>query len=237
MYRCVALIPARSGSKRILNKNIKKLNNKPLISYTIKAAIKSKLFDQIILVTDSKKYASIGKKCGAKVPFIRSKNISGSKSPDIQWVKWILKKINFTNCKTDIFFILRPTSPFRTDKTIKKAWNIFFNNRKKIDSLRAVQLCKEHPGKMWMIKKNYIIPIIKSKIKGTPWHSNQYSALPKIYIQNASLEISWVKNPLKNNLIAGNKIIPFYTNNYEGFDINVIEDWEKAEKLAKKLKI
>ena len=237
MYRCVALIPARSGSKRILNKNIKKLNNKPLISYTIKAAIKSKLFDQIILVTDSKKYASIGKKCGAKVPFIRSKNISSSKSPDIQWVKWILKKINFTNCKTDIFFILRPTSPFRTDKTIKKAWNIFFNNRKKIDSLRAVQLCKEHPGKMWMVKKNYIIPIIKSKIKGTPWHSNQYSALPKIYMQNASLEISWVKNPLKNNLIAGNKIIPFYTNNYEGFDINVIEDWEKAEKLAKKLKI
>jgi len=237
MYRCVALIPARSGSKRILNKNIKKLNNKPLISYTIKAAIKSKLFDQIILVTDNKKYASIGKRYGAKVPFIRSKNISGSKSPDIQWVKWILKKINYTNCKTDIFFILRPTSPFRTAKTIKKAWNIFFNNRMKIDSLRAVQLCKEHPGKMWMVKKNYIVPIIKSKIKGTPWHSNQYSALPKIYIQNASLEISWVKNPLKNNLIAGNKIFPFYTNDYEGFDINVIEDWEKAEKLAKKLKI
>ena len=173
MYRCVALIPARSGSKRILNKNIKKLNNKPLISYTIKAAIKSKLFDQIILVTDSKKYATIGKKCGAKVPFIRSKNISGSKSPDIEWVKWILKKINFTNNKTDIFFILRPTSPFRTAKTIKKAWNIFFNNRKKIDSLRAVQLCKEHPGKMWKVKNNYIVPVIKSKIKGTPWHSNQ----------------------------------------------------------------
>ena len=133
MYRCVALIPARSGSKRILNKNIKKLNNKPLISYTIKAAIKSKLFDQVILVTDSKKYASIGKRFGAKVPFIRSKNISSSKSPDIQWVKWILKKINYTNYKTDIFFILRPTSPFRTAKTIKKAWNIFFNNRKKID--------------------------------------------------------------------------------------------------------
>ena len=212
MYRCVALIPARSGSKRILNKNIKKLNNKPLISYTIKAAIKSKLFDQIILVTDNKKYASIGKRYGAKVPFIRSKNISGSKSPDIQWVKWILKKINYTNCKTDIFFILRPTSPFRTAKTIKKAWNIFFNNRMKIDSLRAVQLCKEHPGKMWMVKKNYIVPIIKSKIKGTPWHSNQCSALP-------------------------NKIFPFYTNDYEEFDINVIEDWEKAEKLAKKLKI
>ena len=118
--RKIALIPARSGSVRIRNKNIINLNGKPLIYYTIKLAKQSKLFDDIFVVTDSKKYREICEKFGATVPSLRPKNTSGKYSPDISWVKWILKKTKYVNLDTDVFFILRPTSPFRKVKTLKK---------------------------------------------------------------------------------------------------------------------
>ncbi len=231
--RKIALIPARSGSVRIKDKNIVKFNGKPLIYYTIKLAKNSKLFDDIFVVTDKEKYKKISEKYGATVPSLRPKNTAGKYSPDISWVKWILKKTNYTNLNTDIFFILRPTSPFRKVRTLKNAWKLF--NKSKTDSLRAVQKCKEHPGKMWKLKKNFIQPLIKKKLNGSFWHSNKTLALPKYYIQNASLEISWVKNPLSKNSISGTKIKPFFSSEYEGFDINTPEDLKKALEISKKV--
>jgi CMP-N,N'-diacetyllegionaminic acid synthase len=223
MYKAVALIPARSGSKRIKDKNILKINGHPLLAYTIKAAIQCKLFNKVICVTDSKKYAKIAKKYGAEVPLLRPKSISHEKSPDIEWVTWIMKILNKKN-NYDIFSILRPTSPFRNTKTIKRAWNKFIK-KKNYDSLRAIEKCKQHPGKMWKIKKNLIYPILKNKINKIPSHSRQYPDLPKIYIQNASLEIAWTKVLNKKQpSIAGKKIIPFLTKKNEGFDINDQED-------------
>ena len=232
--RKVALIPARSGSVRIRDKNIKIVNGKPLIYYAIQVAKQSKMFDDIFVVTDSKKYKKISEKYGASVPFLRPKYTAGKYSPDILWIKWILKKTNYVNLNTDLFFILRPTSPFRTVGTLKKAWKLFKHSNS--DSLRAVQKCKEHPGKMWRINKNYIEPLIKKKLNGSCWHSNQTLALPEYYIQNASLEISWVKNPLKKNSISGNKILPFFSSGYEGFDINTNEDLKSALIISKKNK-
>ena len=223
MYKAVALIPARSGSKRIKDKNILRINGHPLLAYTIKVAINCKLFDRIVCVTDSRKYAKIAEKYGAEVPLLRPKNISHSKSPDIEWVTWIMKILNQEN-KYDIFSILRPTSPLRTVKMIKSAWNKFIKN-KKCDSLRAIEKCKQHPGKMWKIKKDFMEPILYKNIKGTPYHSRQYADLPEIYEQNASLEIAWSKIlNRKKPTIAGNKIIPFITKEQEGFDINYKED-------------
>ena len=223
MYKAVALIPARSGSKRIKDKNILKVNGHPLLAYTIRLAINCKIFDRIICVTDSKKYAKIARKYGAEVPLIRPKNISHAKSPDIEWVTWIMKILNKKE-NYHIFSILRPTSPLRTVKMIKTAWNKFIKN-KNCDSLRAVEKCRQHPGKMWIIKKNFMKPLMYRKVKGTPYHSKQYADLPEIYEQNASLEIAWSKilNRRKPS-IAGKKIIPFITKGNEGFDINYKED-------------
>ena len=82
-------------------------------------------------------------------------------------------------------------------------------------------------------KKKFIQPIIKKKLKGTPWHSNQTLALPKYYIQNASLEISKVSNLKKYNTITGKKIVGFQTTFIEGFDINYPEDLLRAKKYLK----
>ena len=153
-FRLIALIPARSGSKRLKDKNILKLGKKPLIAHTIDYAKKAKIFDKIIVSTDSKKYASLGKKYGAEVPFLRPSKFSTSTSPDYGWVYFTLQKLEDSGCKFTHFFILRPTNPFRDDKTILKAWKKF--KRYNPESLRAISLCKEHPYKMWSIKNKFM---------------------------------------------------------------------------------
>ena len=235
MYKAVALIPARSGSKRIKNKNIYNIKGHPLLAYTVSVAINCNLFDRVICITDSGRYAKIAKKYGAEVPALRPKKISGDKSPDIEWVSWIMKIINKKN-KYDIFSILRPTNPLRKISTIKSAWKKFIKN-KKCDSIRAVEKCKQHPGKMWTFRKKFMKPLISSK-KKIPYHSRQYADLPEVFIQNASLEIAWSRLLNKKNpSISGKKIIPFITKNNEGFDLNNQEDLILIKEFIKKKKV
>jgi CMP-N,N'-diacetyllegionaminic acid synthase len=228
----VALIPARSGSKRVPDKNIKKLNGKPLICYAIQEAIKSGQFQHVVCVTDSKKYQQIAKDAGAEVPALRPDDISRDTSPDIEWVEWILKVLSNQSINIDIICILRPTSPFRTAETITRAMDSFLAEQGQ-DSLRAIQKVSEHPGKMWLTHGDRILPLMPFSIDGTPWHSNQMAKLPEIYVQNASLEIAWVKTVLKTRTIAGQSVMPFFTQGLEGFDINSPEDWILAEHYIK----
>lgn len=227
-YKKVAFIPARSGSKRVKDKNIRVLNGHPLIAYTISSAISSNIFDSIVCATDSEEYADIAKYYGAEVPFLRKSSISGDNSPDIEWVLYMLQKLKDSGKEYDIFSILRPTSPFRSSNEIKNAWKLFYKN-KQCDSLRAIEKCKNHPGKMWTIKKNKMIPLIPKSINGIPWHSSQYSSLPEVFSQNASLEIAWTNTALNKNSIAGEQICPFHSTDLNGFDINSEEDWLLAE--------
>ncbi len=229
-HKSVAFIPARSGSKRIPDKNIKLLNGHPMLAYSIRAAIDSGIFDSIICATDNELYAEIARHYGAEVPFLRPLDISGDKSPDIDWVNWMIDQLKERGREYDIFSILRPTSPFRLPETIRRAWDIFIKDPA-ADSLRAIEKCKQHPGKMWIIQKNRMLPLIPFTNEGTPWHSSQYAALPEIYAQDASLELAWTRVPIEKNSIAGDSIIPFISNEYEGFDINNLEDWMLAETL------
>tara|TARA_B110000008_G_scaffold278006_1_gene320665 strand:+ start:1218 stop:1982 length:765 start_codon:yes stop_codon:yes gene_type:complete len=228
-FNSVAFIPARAGSKRIKDKNIFKLNGHPMMAYSIRAAIESKVFSSVVCITDSKKYSNIAQHYGAEVPLLRPRSTSGDSSPDIEWVSWALDKLKNNGDRFDIFSILRPTSPFRKSNTIKRAYKNFLQNNS-IDSLRAIEKCKQHPGKMWVIKDKLIHPLLPYELDGTPWHSNQYNALPEIYIQNASLEIAWTKTVTVQNSISGKKILPFLSNKLEGFDINEPEDLIIASK-------
>lgn len=224
----VAFIPARSGSKRIPHKNIKKLDGHPMLAYSIVSAIESGIFDTVICATDDEKYAEIAQFYGAEVPFLRSKDIAGDESPDIEWLYWILNKLKEDGRSYDIFSILRPTNPFRQASTIRRAWDHFINDPQ-IDSIRAVEKCKQHPGKMWRISGDRMLPLFPFEIDGTPWHSSQYANLPEVYVQNASLEISWVKNVLERKLIAGNIVKPFISIGLEGFDVNEPDDFDLLE--------
>jgi CMP-N,N'-diacetyllegionaminic acid synthase len=224
----VAFVPARSGSKRVPNKNIRPLQGHPMIAYTIRAALDSGVFDAVICATDSEEYRDIALHYGAEVPFLRPTEISGDKSPDIEWVVWMLQALARNGRSFDVFSILRPTSPFRLPATIRRAWSAFQANPT-ADSLRAVEKCGQHPGKMWVIRGDRMLPLLPFTSGSTPWHSSQYAALPEIYVQDASLEIAWSRVPLEKNSIAGEAIVPFVSQGLEGFDINQPEDWLLAE--------
>jgi len=234
--RSVALIPARSGSKRIKDKNIRSLGGHPLMAYTVCAAINSNVFDAVICATDSQIYADVANHYGAETPFLRAADISGDKSPDIEWVEWILNELKQQGRSFDSFSILRPTNPFRLPETIRLAWSIF-NQDPQADSLRAVSKCKEHPGKIWVTSGRYMLPVMPFYNVATPWHSSQYSALPEMYIQNASLEFAWCSVVLEQHSISGEVVIPFVSQGFEGFDINDPEDWMVAENYLETQKV
>jgi CMP-N,N'-diacetyllegionaminic acid synthase len=231
--KCLGLIPARAGSKRVPNKNIKILAGHPLLTYTIRSAMLSGVFSRIIVSTESEETKKIALKYGAEVPFMRPEEFAQDNSPDIEWVKYTLTKLKEQGDDAECFSILRPTSPFRTLETYKKAWDLFLKN-KECDSLRAIEKCSQHPYKMWLVKGSRMKPLfVNPNKKSIPWHSMSYQLLPEIYVQNASLEIAWQKTPLFKGTIAGDKILPFITEGYEGFDINFLEDWIMAEYLIK----
>ena len=226
----IALIPARSGSKRVPGKNIHPLAGNPLMAYTITSARQSGIFSSIVVSTDSEQYADVAKKYGADVPFLRPVEIAGDLALDIEWVDFTLRKLKEMGQTFDCFSILRPTSPFRMPETIQRAWREFLNEEG-VDSLRAIEKAKEHPGKMWVVRGKRMMPLLPIGPAEQPWHSSPYQALPEVYSQNASLEIAWTRVVFDGRTIAGNVVMPFFTQGYEGFDVNRPYDWELAEKL------
>jgi len=232
-FNIVALIPARAGSKRVPDKNIRPLAGHPVIAYTIAAALGSGIFTDVIVSTDSEHYADVVKYYGAEVPFLRPDKLAGDQSPDIEWLQYTLGRLQDAGRSYDCFSILRPTSPFRLPETIQRAWHQF-SAQTGVDSLRAVEKCTQHPGKMWVVRGNRMMPLMPFGPAEQPWHSSQYPTLPEIYVQNASLEIAWSRVVLKNRTIAGNVVMPFFTTEYEGFDVNNEYDWQLAEHMVQK---
>jgi N-acylneuraminate cytidylyltransferase len=229
----VALIPARAGSKRVPDKNIRPLAGHPLIAYTVAAALDSRIFSDVIVSTDSEHYAEIVQYYGAEVPFLRPDTFAGDQSPDIEWLAYTLDRLRETGRHYDCFSILRPTSPFRLPETIQRAWGEF-TAQTGVDSLRAVEKCSQHPGKMWVVRGKRMLPLLPLGPPQQPWHSSQYPSLPEVFVQNASLEIAWSRIVFEDGTIAGNVVMPFFTKNYEGFDVNNSYDWQLAEHMVQK---
>jgi CMP-N-acetylneuraminic acid synthetase len=156
-------------------------------------------------------------------------------SPDIEWVDDTLRRLRDQGRDFDCFSILRPTSPFRTADTIRRAWAAFLAEDG-VDSLRAVEKVTQHPGKMWVVRGKRMLPLLPLSPAEQPWHSTQMAALPEVYVQNASLEIAWSRVVFDGLNIAGVNVMPFFTGEAEGFDINNQYDWDYAEAMVAKRK-
>lgn len=227
----VALVPARSGSTRVAGKNLYPLAGHPLLAYAIAAARQSGVFDAVVVSTDSPEIAEVAERHGAAVPGLRPKELSTATSPDVEWVLHVTERLASEGRRWDVFSLLRPTSPFRTAATIRRAWARFRELGGGIDSLRAVELCRQHPGKMWVVEGDLMRPLLAQPHGGTPYHSSQYQSLPEVYVQNSSLEIAWF-HVLEAGTIAGDRVAPFFTEGYEGFSVDYPDDLETAERLV-----
>jgi len=229
--KAVAFVPARAGSERVPGKNVRELHGHPLIAYSIAAARESGLFEAVVVSTDSEEIADVARRYGAEVPVLRPAEIATATSPDIEWIRHMLDALAADGRSFEIFSLLRPTSPFRGAGTIRRAWESFVGAEPPADSIRAVELCRQHPGKMWVLDGDAMRPLLPQAAGEIPTHSRQYKSLPEVYVQNSSLEIAWTRITARDE-IAGDRVLPFFTDEAEGFTIDYPSDWEQAERMV-----
>lgn len=228
----LALIPARSGSKRVPLKNIKSLCGKPLIAYTIEAAKASRLINRVIVSTDSAEIADIAKQYGAEVPFLRPKEISTADSTELEFFDHALDRLEKDEgYMPDIIVLLYPTSPFRKSESIDRAIETIIAHPE-CDSLRSIRKCSEHPYKMWTIVDGYLKPFVDTG-KASNMYTLSYHLLPGVYIQNASIYIVKASTIKNKHSTTGDIIIPFIMDEVESIDINNPLDFLLAETTIK----
>jgi len=226
----LALIPARSGSKSIKNKNIRKICGKPLLAYSISHAIDSYYINRVIVSTDSLKYAKIARAFGAETPFIRPNIISNDQSYDLEVfdhaLDWLLRHENYV---PEICVHLRPTYPIRDINDIDKMIEILINNPK-IDSVRSIALSPETPYKMWFRKEDGLLnPLIECEIPEA--YNKPRQILPTTYLQNACIDVIRTSTIINKKSMTGDTIYGYIMEH--NWDIDQFEQLRKARKKIK----
>ena len=224
MVQILCIIPARSGSKGIKNKNIMDFNGKPLLAWSIEQAQKCNYEMKIIVSTDSQEYANIAKTYGAEVPFLRPSEISGDLSNDFEFinhcVNWLKMNENYT---CDIILQLRPTSPTRKIEDLNKALELFIENKDNFDSLRSVIPFEKSPFKMYSINNNKLNPLFNEVNNITEPYNQARQILPQCYLHNGYIDI--LKTSILNdNTISGKNILPFIMDDNNNLDIDNTSD-------------
>ena len=224
--KIICIIPARSGSKRIPNKNIIKFYGKPIISYAIKKTLKTKLFKQIYVSTDSRKIKKIAENFGANVPFIRSRKLSGDKVPIKDVIVNFLQKLTIVKNNIDFHCVVFPMTPLLDPNDLIKAYKILKKNLK-ADGISCVTKYDTHPQRSIAIKNNYI------NYKWKKFEFQMSNKLEQLYFDTGYFYIYRTKNYLKKkgkNL----KILPYEIPINKAVDINTLDDLIKARELYKK---
>jgi CMP-N-acetylneuraminic acid synthetase len=227
--RAIAFVPARAGSERVPRKNVRPLAGHPLLAYAIESALQSVVFERVVVSTDSEEYAEIARWYGADVPFLRPAEYATSTSPDIEWLRYTLERLDE---RYDVFAIVRATNPFRGPDVLRRGLEQLVATPE-ADSVRAVELVKQHPGKMWLLDEGgrTMHPLLDQSHLDSAWHAGQLAALPPVYVQNSALEIAWTRVVSETGTREGRVLAPFLTEGYEGLNVDDEEDWERAERM------
>ena len=220
----IAIIPARSGSKGLPNKNILMLGNKPLIAYTIEAALKSKEFERVIVSTDSLEYKYIAEKFGAEV-FMRSEELSNDKASSFVVIEDVLKKIETT---IDYFVLLQVTSPFRNENHIKESIKVFENGIDTYDFLVSMQKSDKSSS---LIKPIYNSGTLEEyNIDYSNYSRQKYDE----YHPNGAIFIGKVKEYLEQKHFFGKRSKAYFMNKEDSVDIDDSFDFEIAITILNK---
>lgn len=223
----IAIIPARSGSKGLVHKNIKMLNGMPLIAYSILAALESRVFDTVMVSTDSEDYADIARQYGAEVPFLRSEQMSGDDVGSWDVVIEVLERYKNKGYLFDTVCLLQPTSPLRTKEDICTAYEFF--QKKFADAVTGVCEC-EHPLKYMMtLNEELSLEEYRKNVMDKPrqMYPNYYRLNGAMFIR----KISYLSDEIK---ILNNREYAFVMDRRKSVDIDSIDDFEYVEFLMNK---
>jgi len=231
--KIIAIIPARKGSKRLINKNIRSLNYKPLIEWTIKTALASKFLDKIFVSTDSKKIRDISINLGLETPFMRPRNLSGDKSPTWELIIDTLDKFRKKGENFDYVALLEPTSPLRKKNDIDMAVKKIINNLSAETLISLGKIHLEHPLIVKKISSNqFVKPYanFKKKIFQSQQFDNAYFPYGVIYISKVT---SFYK---KKNFYT-NKTIPYFIERWQNYEIDDFLDLKIIDKIMQHMRI
>lgn len=209
-FKILAIIPARSGSKSIKNKNIIPYKGKPLIYHSIRTALESKLINKVIVSTDSQKYKKISLKFGAEVPFLRPKKISSDNSIDYDFILHATKYLIKNNYYPDLVVLLRPSTPNRDIDIVDKGIKHFIKNIFRYDSMRSVSEFNQPVQKFFMIKNKRLRGYFDKDLKGE-YHAYPRQKFAKTYLPNGYIDIFKPRFFLNSKKKLHGRMCPFIT--------------------------
>lgn len=225
----LAVIPARSGSKSVKDKNIRKINGKPMLAYSIEHAKQSEYINRIIVSTDSQQYADIAKEYGAEVPFLRPKEYATDTALDydvfLHCLSYLKDKEGY---EADIVVQLRPTYPIRNIADIDHMIEMLLEHPE-ADSVRSIAAAKEISYKMWHKQEDGTITPIMKEIPEC--YNMPRQELPKVYYQNACIDVFRGNVVLEKQSMSGDVILGYEMDH--NYDIDTEEEFLKAEEYLK----
>lgn len=229
----LAVIPARSGSKGIPGKNLRKIQGKTLVEWSILHAKSSSRITRIIVSTDSPEIAQIAIDAGAEAPFLRPAELSGDKILDLPVFEHVLNFLEENeNYIPDIVIHLRPTAPYRESNWIDESIDLF-QNSPLAESVRSVSHPVQHPYRVFELDQDgYLEPIMKHKHEQP--HNLRRQDLPNLYFYNCVLDVT-KPSTIKSGSMTGNKILPYLIPSESVIDIDSPRDLYLAEILMREI--
>lgn len=225
--KSIAIIPARSGSKGLKDKNIKLLNGKPLMAYSIEAAIESKKFDKVFVSTDSEKYAAIGREYGADVSFLRSEEMSSDTAGTWDAIREVISEFDKRGERFDVIMLLQPTSPLRDAEDIINSFDLM--KEKNAESIESVTEMEHSPLWSNILPENGSMDgFERAEVINCPRQQ-----LPTYYRLNGAIYLLKREELYKKNMFAEG-CFAYIMSKWKSVDIDDSLDFEFAELLVKK---
>lgn len=213
--KCIAIIPARGGSKRLPNKNILDLGGKPLIAWSIEVALNSKFIDKVIVTTDCEKIAGISREFGAEVPFIRPEHLSTDTASSNDVINHVLA--HYEN-QFDSFLLLQPTSPLRNNTDIQNAFNL------KKHHASVVSVCEAEHSPLWSntLPEDFsMVNFIQDKVKNV-----RSQDLPTYYRINGAIYLTDIDYFVENNGFISENTVACIMPQERSIDIDTLLDFK-----------
>lgn len=224
----LAIIPARGGSKGISKKNIKSLCGRPLIAYTVKAALSSRLINKVVVSTEDKEIAEVSRSCGADV-VNRPEELARDDSPTIDAIMHVIDWFEERGSYFDIIVLLEPTSPLRKKDDLDKALELFICNIDKADSLVSLgEVHLEHPYIIKKIEEGFVKPFTEAD---KVYYQRQ--ELPKVYFPYGVIYISKVETLKKYRTFYQKRTVPYFIERWQNYEIDDLYDFICVEAILK----
>jgi len=225
--RVLGIVPARSGSKGIPNKNVRLLAGIPLLARAVRAGVEAGIVDRVLLTTDSEEMAAVGRAAGAETPFIRPPDLAQDNTPMLPVIQHALRFVMDEGWTPDIVVLLQPTAPFRRKGDLVKAVELI-RSSPETDSVVSVEAIPDHyaPHFAMKIEGGRLLPFLPEGLRVT-----RRQDAPQSYTRNGQFYVMRRTTLLEKDSIYGQICVPIVTT-HKAVNLDTMEDWVEAEQLA-----